>query len=68
MNWCNKAQLTATEALLDKHLEVGVHEVLHAMGFSGGMWRQQHIHKELSYFLKLDGSGFQRFAGEPTLT
>eukprot|EP00892_Ulva_mutabilis_P007225 jgi/Ulvmu1/4875/UM020_0161.1 len=58
MNWCSRAQLVATESLLNKHLEVGVHEVLHALGFSAGLWRRQQRRTDLSYFLQPDGSGY----------
>lgn len=63
MNWCSRAQIPATTALLDKHVEVGVHEVLHAIGFSAGLWRRQYVKKDLSYFLKPDASGFLPYDG-----
>lgn len=63
MNWCSRAQIPATTALLDKHVEVGVHEVLHAIGFSAGLWRRQFSQKDLSYFLKPDASGFLPYDG-----
>ena len=63
MNWCGRAQLSATKDLYDRHLEVGVHEVLHALGFSAGLWRRQHRRQDLSYFLKPDASGYVPYAG-----
>lgn len=40
-----------------------MHEVLHAMGFSAGLWRRQQRMTDLSYLLKPDGSGYLPYDG-----
>lgn len=67
MNWCDRAQLAVTETLLNKHIEIGVHEVLHALGFSAGLWRRQQRRPDLSYFLKPDATGYLPYAGAFTM-
>jgi Leishmanolysin len=69
MNWCSAAELPLTGQRFQAHVETGVHEVLHAMGFSGASWRAQRDDRSKSYLLNDDASDFLPIAGAiPPLT
>lgn len=63
MNWCPAAELHRTTELLQMHTEVGVHEVLHALGYSSNSWTGQYSDPSVSHFLAPDGSGFLPMSG-----
>jgi hypothetical protein len=52
-----------TSANFQMHVEVGVHEVMHAMGFSSNIWKRQTVDTDKSYFLNSDASDYLRYDG-----
>ena len=63
VNWCPAAQLHLRGELLQMHTEVGVHEVLHALGYSANSWTGQYSDPAVSHFLAQDGSRFLPMSG-----
>jgi hypothetical protein len=63
INWCSNADLHGMDDYLQRHTEIGVHEALHAMGYSSNSWSGQLIDPSLSGFLSPDGSAFLPLEG-----
>ena len=62
INFCPRMDLESRQDKFESHVEVAVHEVGHALGFSSAVWKRQRPSSEDTYMLDAS-KNYRKYSG-----